>query len=78
MATEADILAVLTGRKQFDGRQWRVYDPGGVEIADSGGVLWKGVHGALLWNVNQSARTPHRRPSGVFLFGQLGRRDPRY
>lgn len=76
MAIEADILAVLTGRKQFDGRQWRVYDSGGTEIADAGGVLWKGVHGALLWNVN--ATTSHRRPSGVFLFGQLGRRDPRY
>lgn len=50
MATEAEILALLTGRKVFDGRQWRVYDSGGVEIADPGGVLWKGVHGALLWN----------------------------
>ena len=29
MATEDTILAVLTGRKQFDGRQWRVYDSGG-------------------------------------------------
>ena len=77
MATEADVLAVLTGRKQFDGRQWRVYDSGGTELADPGGVLWKGVHGALLWNVNVSLNT-HRRPSGVFLFGQLGRRDPRY
>ena len=77
MATEDTILAVLTGRKQFDGRQWRVYDSGGTELADSGGVLWKGVHGALLWNVNVSLNT-HRRPSGVFLFGQLGRRDPRY
>ena len=78
MATEDTILAVLTGRKQFDGRQWRVYDSGGTELADSGGVLWKGVHGALLWNVNASLNTHHRRPSGVFLFGQLGRRDPRY
>ncbi len=77
MATEADILAVLTGRKQFDGRQWRVYDSGGTEIADAGGVLWKGVHGALLWNVN-TTRTGNRRPSGIFLFGQMGHRDPRY
>lgn len=77
MATEADILAVLTGRKQFDGRQWWVYDSGGVEIADTGGVLWKGVHGALLWNVNATP-PKHRRPSGVFLFGQLGTRDPRH
>lgn len=50
MTTEADILAVLTGRKVFDGRQWRVYDAGGVELVDTAGVLWKGVHGALLWN----------------------------
>jgi len=50
MATEAQILAILTGRKVFDGRQWRVYDAGGVELADSGGVLWRGVHGALLWS----------------------------
>ena len=77
MATEDTILAVLTGRKQFDGRQWRVYDSGGTELADPGGVLWKGVHGALLWNVNASLTTRHR-PSGVFLFGQLGNRDPRY
>lgn len=76
MATEDTILAVLSGRKQFDGRQWRVYDSGGTELADSGGVLWKGVHGALLWNVNVSLN--HHRPSGVFLFGQLGNRDPRY
>ena len=77
MATEDTILAVLTGRKQFDGRQWRVYDASGTELTDSGGVLWKGVHGALLWNVNASLTTRHR-PSGVFLFGQLGNRDPRY
>ena len=77
MATEDTILAVLSGRKQFDGRQWRVYDAGGTELTDSGGVLWKGVHGALLWNVNASLNT-HHRPSGVFLFGQLGNRDPRY
>lgn len=76
MAVEDDILAVLTGRKQFDGRQWRVYDPGGTEIADPGGVLWKGVHGALLWNVNVA--TTNRGQSGVFLFGRMGLRDPRY
>lgn len=50
MATEAEVLALLTGKKVFDGRQWRVYDSGGVELADPGGVLWRGVHGALLWN----------------------------
>jgi hypothetical protein len=75
MTTETEILAVLTGRKQFVDRVWRVYDPGGTEIADSGGVLWKGVHGALLWNVNLLAS--QGRPSGIFLFGQLGNRDPR-
>lgn len=50
MSTESQILALLTGRKVFDGRQWRVYDSGGTELADPGGVLWRGVHGALLWN----------------------------
>lgn len=53
MATEAQILAVLTGAKVFDGNTWRVFDAGGTEIADSGGVLWRGVNGALLWNLNQ-------------------------
>lgn len=52
MATEEQILAVLTGRKVFDGNTWRVYDPGGTELAHPGGVLWRGAHGALLWNVN--------------------------
>jgi hypothetical protein len=47
MATTAEILALLTGRKVFDGHKWRVYDAGGTEIADPGGVLWRGVHGAL-------------------------------
>lgn len=55
MATEAQILAVLTGRKVFDGRQWRVFDATtGIELADAGGVLWRGVHGALLWNANRT------------------------
>lgn len=53
MSTEAQILAILTGRKVFDGRQWRVYDALGAELVDAGGVLWRGVHGALLWNANQ-------------------------
>jgi hypothetical protein len=55
MSTEAQILALLTGRKVFDGRQWRVYDSGGTELADPGGVLWRGVHGALLWNASRVA-----------------------
>jgi len=54
VTTEAQILAVLTGRKVFDGRQWRVFDAGGVELADPGGVFWRGVHGALLWNANRT------------------------
>ena len=56
MATEAEILAVLTGQKVFDGRQWRVYDAGGAEIT-TGGVLWRGVHGALLWNASRTVAT---------------------
>lgn len=56
MATEAEILAVLTGRKVFDGRQWRVYDAYGTEIT-TGGVLWRGVHGALLWNASRTVAT---------------------
>jgi hypothetical protein len=46
----AQVLALLTGTKIFDGRTWRVYDQDGNELADPGGVLWRGVHGALLWN----------------------------
>lgn len=49
MATTAQVLALLTGAKVFDGGVWRVYDAGGAELADPGGVLWRGVHGALLW-----------------------------
>jgi hypothetical protein len=77
MTTEAQILAILKGRKEFVGRTWKVYDSGNVELVDTGGVLWRGVHGALLWNVNDAAGAG-RRPSGVFLFGQMGHRDPRY
>ena len=45
------ILALLTGRKVYDPAThlWRVYDSGGVEIADVGGVLQRGLHGWLLW-----------------------------
>lgn len=49
MATADQVLALLTGAKVFDGATWRVHDAGGVELADPGGVLWRGVHGALLW-----------------------------
>lgn len=54
MATEAQVLAILTGRKVFDGRQWRVYDAAGVELGDPSGALWRGVHGAMLWNAGQN------------------------
>jgi hypothetical protein len=55
MTTEAEIVEIveiLVGQKMFDGGTWRVFDEGGAEIADAGGVLWRGVHGALLWNIN--------------------------
>lgn len=55
MATTAQVLALLTGAKVFDGGVWRVYDAGGTELADPGGVLWRGVHGALLWGAAQGA-----------------------
>lgn len=55
MATTAQVLALLTGAKVFDGAVWRVYDAGGSELADPGGVLWRGVHGALLWVAAQGA-----------------------
>ena len=56
MATEEDILAVLTGKKVFDGNTWRVYDATDTELASSDGVLWRGVHGALLWGINRIGR----------------------
>lgn len=56
MATTAQVLALLTGAKVFDGALWRVYDAGGTELADPGGVLWRGVHGALLWGAAEEAQ----------------------
>lgn len=70
MATEADILAILTGRKQFDGNTWRVYDALNTELTDSGGALWRGVHGALLWNQGQT-RVAH---DWIVLARRRGRR----
>lgn len=55
MPLEDDILEVLRGKKVFDGRKWRVYDAGGVELANEEGVLWRGNHGALLWNRARNA-----------------------
>lgn len=52
------ILALLTGKKVYDPatKLWRVYDNNGVELADPGGVLLRGLHGWLLQaNVQQAA-----------------------
>lgn len=52
------ILALLTGKKVYDPatKLWRVYDAGGTELADPGGVLLRGLHGWLLQaNVQQAA-----------------------
>lgn len=49
MATAEQILEVLVGKKVFTGRQWVSYDETDTPLVDAGGVLWKGVHGALLW-----------------------------
>lgn len=45
------ILAILTGRKEYDAATgaWRVYDANGNELTAPSGALWRGVHGALLW-----------------------------
>lgn len=55
MALEDDVLEVLRGKKVFDGRKWRVYDASNVELASDEGVLWRGNHGALLWNLLRRA-----------------------
>lgn len=52
MATPAQILEVLTARKEFDGTTWRVFADDGTELTDPGGVLWRGLHGSLLWNTD--------------------------
>lgn len=52
MATPAQILEVLTARKEFDGTTWRVLAGDGTELADPGGVLWRGLHGSMLWNTD--------------------------
>lgn len=49
MTTPQQILEILTARKVFDGQKWRAVDADGNDLVDSGGVLWRGVHGALLW-----------------------------
>lgn len=44
------ILALLTGRKVYDPATglWRVYSAGGDELADTSGVLLRGLHGWML------------------------------
>jgi len=49
------------------------------------GAVGQGYRGLLAFWAGGAANygtaplaAPHRRPSGVFLFGQMGRRDPRY
>lgn len=64
MAAEQQILALLTGRKVFDGVKWHVFDADGNELADPAGVLWRGVHGALLWNANNTAEPVNYVPMG--------------
>lgn len=56
MTIAEQILALLTGKKVFDGAVWHVFDQHGIELTDVNGVLWRGVHGALLWNVNALAQ----------------------
>lgn len=50
MAALDDILNILQGIKVYDSASglWRVYDQNGVELADPGGVLLRGLHGFLL------------------------------
>jgi hypothetical protein len=45
------ILSLLTSQKVYDqtASVWRAYDGNGIEIADVGGVLQRGLHGWLLW-----------------------------
>lgn len=69
-----DILALLRGRKVLDetSNTWRVYDAGGVELADPGGVLWRGVHGMLL----QAALCCCRVAAAPPTFANVPRRRP--
>lgn len=48
----AQIYALLTGRKVFDGQMWHVFDPDGVELTPPGGIVW---HNPLLWPSNIAA-----------------------
>lgn len=48
MSDLATIVQILTGKKVRVGNTWKVYDASDNEIVDTGGVLWRGVHGVLL------------------------------
>lgn len=52
MSALSQIVAILTGRKVYDEETglWRVYDSDGNELADESGVLFRGLHGMLLYN----------------------------
>lgn len=74
MAGLDDILALLCGRKVLDeaSNTWRVFDAGGTELADPGGVLWRGVHGLLL----QAAMCCCRVAVAPPIFANVPRRRP--
>lgn len=63
------ILDVLTGEKRFDGAKWVSYDAAGAPLTDAGGVLWRGLHGWLLYNeaIGQA--------EDVSVYGGGGRRE---
>jgi hypothetical protein len=67
------ILEVLIGQKVKTGTNWRVFDEGGVEIADSGGVIFRANPGALIMWPRQSG-SANNRFRGVLRFGFSGYR----
>lgn len=48
MSMLGQILDILIGQKIKSDGVWRVYDESGVEIVDTGGVMWRANPGALL------------------------------
>ena len=76
MAALDQILAILRGRKVYDsaGGLWRVYDDLGVELADTSGILLRGLHGFMLrqfvsllkyWNGSEWIQKPLKRWNGT-------------
>lgn len=55
MPTLAEILALLTGPKVWDGTTWHTLDAHGAYLPDPANVLHAGVHGALLYAANEAA-----------------------